>query len=71
MVTFFDNHGNLLLSELPGSRKLSPTIDHGEVTYAPQQGFIAGDEALYGLGQYQNGLINWKNAALRFQQSLL
>lgn len=32
------------------------------------QGFVAGDEALYGLGQYQSGIMNWKNVPIRLQQ---
>lgn len=33
------------------------------------QAFKAGDEALYGLGQYQSGRMNWKNAPVRMEQS--
>lgn len=33
------------------------------------QTFAAGDEALYGLGQYQNGLVNWKNTPIYLLQS--
>jgi alpha-D-xyloside xylohydrolase len=32
------------------------------------QAFVAGDEALYGLGQYQSGIMNWKNVPMRLQQ---
>lgn len=32
------------------------------------QAFIAGDEALYGLGQYQSGIMNWKNVPNRLEQ---
>ena len=32
------------------------------------QAFVADDEALYGLGQYQSGIMNWKNVPMRLQQ---
>ncbi len=32
------------------------------------QGFIAGEEGLYGLGQFQSGIMNWKNVPIRLQQ---
>ncbi|KAA5825201.1 DUF5110 domain-containing protein [Algibacter amylolyticus] len=32
------------------------------------QAFVAGDEALYGLGQFQSGIMNWKNVPIRLQQ---
>ncbi|WP_339884905.1 TIM-barrel domain-containing protein [Polaribacter vadi] len=32
------------------------------------QGFFAGDEALFGLGQFQSGIMNWKNVPIRLQQ---
>ena len=32
------------------------------------QAFVAGDEALYGLGQFQSGIMNWKNVPVRLQQ---
>lgn len=32
------------------------------------QGFVAGDEGLYGLGQFQSGIMNWKNVPIRLQQ---
>ena len=32
------------------------------------QAFVAGDEALYGLGQFQSGIMDWKNVPIRLQQ---
>ena len=32
------------------------------------QAFVAGDEGLYGLGQFQSGIMNWKNVPIRLQQ---
>ena len=40
--------------------------NEGEHTVS--QGFIAGDEGLYGLGQFQSGIMNWKNVPIRLQQ---
>lgn len=67
-VSFFDNHGNLLLAEKLHGRQMSGDSTQSGSTYAPGQSFEVGDEALYGLGQYQNGLMNWKSVPLRFQQ---
>ncbi|MCL5129587.1 TIM-barrel domain-containing protein [Algibacter sp. L4_22] len=46
-----------------------------ELTYLTENGdhkvsqaFVAGDEGLYGLGQYQSGIMNWKNVPIRLQQ---
>ncbi|MEP3837796.1 MAG: TIM-barrel domain-containing protein [Algibacter sp.] len=32
------------------------------------QAFVAADEALYGLGQFQSGIMNWKHVPIRLQQ---
>jgi len=32
------------------------------------QSFVAGDEGIYGLGQFQSGIMNWKNVPIRLQQ---
>ncbi|CAH8281480.1 alpha-D-xyloside xylohydrolase [Mariniflexile fucanivorans] len=37
-------------------------------THTVSQAFKVGDEALYGLGQYQSGIMNWKNVPIRLQQ---
>ncbi|WP_165730782.1 TIM-barrel domain-containing protein [Polaribacter sp. 20A6] len=39
-----------------------------EAEHTVSQGFVAGDEGLYGLGQYQSGIMNWKNVPIRLQQ---
>ncbi|ANW95381.1 hypothetical protein AXE80_03405 [Wenyingzhuangia fucanilytica] len=36
--------------------------------HSVSQAFVAGDEALYGLGQFQSGIMNWKNVPIRLQQ---
>ena len=35
------------------------------------QSFLAGDEGIYGLGQFQSGIMNWKNVPVRLQQTNL
>ena len=67
-VTFLDSRGRLLVAEKPHGRQMREVVSQGTSTYAPVQSFEVGNEALYGLGQYQNGLMNWKNVPLRFQQ---
>ncbi|MBJ2175947.1 DUF5110 domain-containing protein [Aureibaculum sp. A20] len=39
-----------------------------EDVHTVSQGFNAGDEGLYGLGQFQSGIMNWKNVPIRLQQ---
>ena len=58
----------MLLSELQDGRKLTPTTVLGQRAYSPEQGFICEDEGLYGMGQFQNGLLNLKNIPLRLKQ---
>lgn len=36
--------------------------------HATSQSFSVGDEALYGLGQFQSGIMNWKNTPVRLAQ---
>ncbi|MCG1037440.1 glycoside hydrolase family 31 protein [Polaribacter sargassicola] len=36
--------------------------------HSVSQAFVAGDEGLYGLGQFQSGIMNWKNVPIRLQQ---
>jgi alpha-D-xyloside xylohydrolase len=67
-VRFYNKKGEMLLSELPDSRKLVPTTVLGEKAFSPEQGFICDDEGLYGMGQFQSGLMNWKNVPLRLKQ---
>lgn len=64
-VTFFDNHGNLVLSERPGARQLSP---NGALFTAEDSFNASPDEFQYGLGQYQEGLWNWRGLPREFRQ---
>ena len=61
-ITFYDSDKHLLLDEKEGGGKIfTPAEVMGEKTYHIQQLFDSpGDEAFYGLGQHQNGIMNYK-----------
>lgn len=55
-LTFHDGAGNLLLSEMPGSRDVIQSTIGNEPTLAVSQGFVSPiDERLYGTGCFQDG----------------
>jgi alpha-D-xyloside xylohydrolase len=60
-VSFFDRQGRLLLAEKKGGGKtMTPAEVMGESTYHIQAEFQpSADEALYGLGAHQSGLMNY------------
>jgi alpha-D-xyloside xylohydrolase len=61
-VIFYDSNGKLLLQEKNGGGKIITSADvMGEKTFHIQQLFnSSADEAFYGLGQHQNGILNYK-----------
>lgn len=61
-VSFFDKTGNLLLNEHANVSKIfTPAEVMGEKTFHIQQIFDSPeDEAFYGLGAHQNGVMNYK-----------
>ncbi|CDF78716.1 alpha-glucosidase (GH31) [Formosa agariphila KMM 3901] len=69
-----DGEGIIAYKTLDNKNLLSETKEltfigtNPEAEHTVSQGFIAGDEALYGLGQYQSGIMNWKNVPIRLQQ---
>ena len=64
-VTFLDADGRVLLAEKPGTRALTT---NGEF-FTVEDSFAAPtDEFLYGLGQYQEGLWNWRGLPREFRQ---
>lgn len=69
-LSFFDKHGNPILKEpTSGGKSLTPTSVAGENTWEPEQIFLSPDtENFYGLGQHQEGFLNWRNIPLRLQQ---
>lgn len=62
-IVFFDSDGNTVLQENENSGKIiTPAEVLGEKTYHIQQLFNSpDDEAFYGLGAHQNGVMNYKN----------
>ncbi|MFA5044510.1 MAG: TIM-barrel domain-containing protein [Paludibacter sp.] len=55
-VTFFDLKGNQLFTEKDYGTQFTPTLDVKKQTFTVRQAFMLDkDEAIYGLGQQQNG----------------
>ena len=60
-VSFLDASGSVVLDEKDGGRTVMPAIVQGENTQHVRQEWLpADDEALYGLGENQLGLLNLK-----------
>jgi alpha-D-xyloside xylohydrolase len=62
-ITYKTKENQKLVSETKELTYLNVT---GE--YRVSQAFVVDDEALYGLGQFQSGIMNWKNVPIRLQQ---
>jgi alpha-D-xyloside xylohydrolase len=68
-VRFCDASGKQFLSEKPGTRVLEPKAVQGEPSFAVGQGFeLAPGEHLFGLGQFQDGLWDWRGLPLELRQ---
>lgn len=69
-VAFCDHDGNEILRERAGGGKVFTAAEvMGEKTFRIQQVFESPeDEAFYGLGQHQNGLMNYKGHRVDLQQ---
>ncbi|WP_282123105.1 glycoside hydrolase family 31 protein [Algibacter mikhailovii] len=65
VIKYQTRNNNNLVSETNELTYINPNTD-GENKVS--QAFVAGDEALYGLGQFQSGIMNWKNVPIRLQQ---
>jgi alpha-D-xyloside xylohydrolase len=66
-IAFFDNAGVLLLQET--ERAFHATTDLGKPTFSALQSWETEEgEAQYGLGQYQNGFVNYKHAPIQLVQ---
>jgi len=58
-VTYLDLNGNILFTEKDNGTQFTPTLDVKKESYTVRQAFLLEkDEAIYGLGQQQNGKIN-------------
>lgn len=69
-VAFYDSSGKLLLSEpADGGKMMAAVTVNGESSYQPEQSFTSpADEFLYGLGQFQEGIWNWRGMPEQLRQ---
>jgi len=66
-IVFQDPAGNVLLEEK--NRNIKPAVVLSENTYHVQQTFqLSPQEALYGLGQHQDSIMNWRGHSVDLQQ---
>lgn len=69
-VSFFDTSGKPVLSEKEMGRSIQPQVFEGEKLYSIRQDFVASpDDAWYGLGQHQDGLMNYKTYQVQLFQN--
>ena len=60
-VVFYDAAGKTILAERQTEERLDPVVVEGERTYSVHQRFeTTANDAWYGLGQHQDGLMNYK-----------
>lgn len=69
-IGFFDVRGNLLLGEPAGGGKtMTPVTVNGESCFQPEQTFMSpAGEFLHGLGQFQEGIWNWRGMPQQLRQ---
>ena len=68
-LSYADNTGTIFLSEKPGSRILNSDSIMGEPCYFAEQTFSSDDdEAIFGLGQFQDGNFNLKGISRKLTQ---
>jgi alpha-D-xyloside xylohydrolase len=69
VVGFFDLHGKPILLEAENGRKFSPTTETNLNETSVRQKFILpADERIYGLGQHQSGVWNYRGTTVHLQQ---
>jgi alpha-D-xyloside xylohydrolase len=68
-VQFFGKDGKLILAEQPHGRTFTPVTVQKQAFYAVRQQFASpDDEAFYGLGQHQQGTMNYKGKDVELAQ---
>ena len=69
-LAFYDAAGKLLLAEpADGGKTMTAATVNGESSYQPQQTFTSpADEFIYGLGQFQEGIWNWRGMPQQLRQ---
>ena len=69
-VSFFTAAGQPLLREQAHGARFTAKTDLGQPTYRVRQGFqLAPGEAVYGLGQHQDGYLNYRGQKLTLKQN--
>lgn len=68
-ITFLDAAGNVLLQEPAGGGKFFSAVSNSPLFQIQQTFLSAPDEFLYGLGQYQDGLWNWRGRPRELRQA--
>lgn len=69
-ISFTTKDGKTLLTEKASSTGFTPFKDAGSSTYRVHQSFLLdAGEAIYGLGQHQQGKMNQRNQTLLLQQA--
>ncbi|MGO8837369.1 MAG: hypothetical protein ACLQAH_06705 [Limisphaerales bacterium] len=69
-VAFYDASGKLLLAEpAAGGKTMTAATVNGESSFQPEQSFASpADEFIYGLGQFQEGIWNWRGMPQQLRQ---
>ena len=68
-IHFFDSSSSLLLGEQQNGSTFAQSHSPGDTAWVVEQKFSSPpDEAIFGLGQYQFDVINWKNGHMRMKQ---
>ncbi|HMO62573.1 MAG TPA: glycoside hydrolase family 31 protein [Ferruginibacter sp.] len=70
-LSFYDASGKPIVSEKKMGRRLLPVVHEGKRSYNIEQVFeLKADDAIYGLGQHQDGLMDYRgNQVLLFQNN--
>ncbi len=69
VVSFQNAAGKVFLTEKKGPRSLISTTVQGQATFIVGQTFESpSDEKLFGMGQYQDGLWDWRGISLELRQ---
>jgi alpha-D-xyloside xylohydrolase len=68
-LSWYTSANKLLLTEKDNGSQFTPVVDAGKNTYAVSQEFaIPAQEAIYGLGQHQEGIMNYRNHSVELRQ---
>jgi alpha-D-xyloside xylohydrolase len=68
-IKYFNSNGILLLGEQQNGRTFKKSDSPGDIAWIVEQKFLSPeDEAIYGLGQYQFDVMNWKNGHMEMKQ---